>query len=145
MKMTNIASISGGKDSTAMWLFAKEEGEEVLPVFADTGHEHPIVYEYLEYLEKELGPIRKVKADFTDKIAQKREYVNTKWREEGVPDHIIKQALEVLQPTGIPFLDLCLWKGRFPSTKARFCTQFLKREVIFDQVYVPIIESGGAL
>jgi 3'-phosphoadenosine 5'-phosphosulfate sulfotransferase (PAPS reductase)/FAD synthetase len=143
MKTVNVGSISGGKDSTAMWLFAIEKGVEVLPVFADTGHEHPMVYQYLDYLEKELGPIRKVKADFTDKIAKKREYVDTKWREEGVPEHIIKQALDVLQPTGKPFLDLCLWKGRFPSTKARFCTQFLKREVIFDQVYVPIIERGG--
>lgn len=24
------------------------------------------------------------------------------------------------------FLALCIWKGRFPSAKARFCTQFLK-------------------
>lgn len=37
-------------------------------------------------------------------------------------------ALEVMHPTGNPFLDLCLWKGRFPSRKAQFCTERLKRD-----------------
>lgn len=40
---------------------------------------------------------------------------------------IVERALAVVHPTGIPYLDLCLWKGRFPSRKAQFCTQFLKR------------------
>lgn len=145
VETVDIMSISGGKDSTAMWLLAIERGVEVLPIFADTGHEHPTTMEYLEYLEKELGPIRRVKADFTERIARKREYVQTRWREEGVPESIISNALEVLQPTGNPFLDLCIWKGRFPSTKAAFCTQFLKRDVIFAQVYVPIFDRGDHL
>lgn len=37
-----------------------------------------------------------------------------------------RRALEILHPTGNPYLDLCLWKGRFPSRKAQFCTQELK-------------------
>lgn len=37
-----------------------------------------------------------------------------------------RRALAVLHPTGNPFLDLCLWKGRFPSRKAQFCTEELK-------------------
>lgn len=40
-----------------------------------------------------------------------------------------RRALAVLHPTGIPFLDLCLWKGRFPSRKAQFCTEELKRNI----------------
>lgn len=40
---------------------------------------------------------------------------------------VVERALAVLHPTGIPFLDLCLWKGRFPSRLAQFCTQELKR------------------
>ena len=40
-----------------------------------------------------------------------------------------RRALGVLHPTGIPFLDLCLWKGRFPSRKAQFCTEELKRNM----------------
>lgn len=38
-----------------------------------------------------------------------------------------RRALELLHPTGNPFLDLCMWKGRFPSRKAQFCTEELKR------------------
>ncbi|MBL8469674.1 phosphoadenosine phosphosulfate reductase family protein [Methyloversatilis discipulorum] len=37
-----------------------------------------------------------------------------------------RRALEILHPTGNPYLDLCLWKGRFPSRKAQFCTEELK-------------------
>ncbi len=39
-----------------------------------------------------------------------------------------RRALAVLHPTGNPFLDLCLWKGRMPSRKAQFCTEQLKRD-----------------
>lgn len=37
-----------------------------------------------------------------------------------------RRALENLHPTGIPFLDLCMWKGKFPSRKLQFCTEQLK-------------------
>lgn len=37
-----------------------------------------------------------------------------------------RRALSVLHPTGNPFLDLCLWKGRFPSRMMQFCTHELK-------------------
>ena len=40
-----------------------------------------------------------------------------------------RRALAVLYPSGNPFLDLCMWKGRFPSSKAQFCTQELKRNM----------------
>lgn len=143
MDATNIISISGGKDSTAMWLLALErETENLEVIFADVGHEHPKTYEYIEYLEKRLGKVRRVKPDFTEQIERKRKVVQTKWREEGVPENIIDDALEVLKPTGIPFLDLCLWKGRFPSTMARFCTQELKVRPIFEQVYMPLFEQN---
>lgn len=45
----------------------------------------------------------------------------------GEAAEVVERALSVLHPTGNPFLDLCLWKGRFPSRKAQFCTQELKR------------------
>lgn len=139
----NVASLSGGKDSTAMLLYAtKELGLEVLPVFADTGNEHEMTYEYVDYLERELGPIRRVKADFSEKIANKREYVATRWREEDVPESIVLDALEALQPTGNPYLDLCIWKGRFPSRMAQFCTSFLKMFPIQEEIYFPLMEQG---
>lgn len=40
-----------------------------------------------------------------------------------------RRALAALYPTGNPFLDLCMWKGRFPSRKAQFCTEELKRNM----------------
>src|SRR5690606_33604630 len=88
------------------------------------------------------GSIKRVVPDFTEQIAKKREYVRNHWANKGVPEERIQSALEHLKPTGNPFLDLCLWKGRFPSTKARFCTQFLKIIPIAEQVYFPLFEEG---
>jgi hypothetical protein len=51
-------------------------------------------------------------------------------------------ALSVLQPTGIPFLDLCVLKGRFPSAKARFCTDELKVLPINQEVVHPLLLTG---
>lgn len=45
------------------------------------------------------------------------------------PNKAKRRALAVLHPTGNVFLDLCLWKGRFPSRKAQFCTEELKRNM----------------
>lgn len=47
----NIISVSGGKDSTALLLLAIErEAENMQAVFADTGNEHELTYEYVRYL-----------------------------------------------------------------------------------------------
>lgn len=146
----NIISVSGGKDSLAQWLRAVEAGVPYLNVFADTGHEHPQTMEYLAYLEQKLGPVKRVKADFTRQIERKRQFIATRWpvtlvEECGMsPDEAaerVAQALEVLHPTGNPFLDLCMLKGRFPSTKARFCTFDLKHEPVRTQVIVPALEE----
>jgi 3'-phosphoadenosine 5'-phosphosulfate sulfotransferase (PAPS reductase)/FAD synthetase len=141
----NIISISGGKDSTALLLLALErQPENLQAVFADTGHEHQQTYEYVRYLEQVTGvPIRWVRADFAADIARKREFVSVKWREHGVSEDKVLAALAVLQPTGNPFLDLCIWKGRFPSTKARFCSEELKHIPIMEQVQRPILEAGA--
>lgn len=140
----NVVSVSGGKDSTATLLLAIALGvKNLIAVFADTGNEHPIVYQYLDYLERALGiTIRRIKGNFAHRIAAKRAFVRDKWPQRGVPHSVVEAALEVLHPTGNPFLDLCLWKGRFPSTKARFCTQELKRDPIIQQVMLPLMDTG---
>lgn len=138
----NIVSVSGGKDSTALLLLAIERNTPNLQaVFADTGHEHPQTYEYIQYLNDTLFPIRIVKADFTEQIARKREYVAAKWREKGVSEESIERVLAAAHPTGNPFLDMCIWKGRFPSTKARFCTDELKRNPVMEQVLIPLLDQ----
>lgn len=43
-----------------------------------------------------------------------------------VPADLIARAKALLQPTGDPWTDLLLLKGRFPSAKTRFCTEELK-------------------
>lgn len=146
MSECNVISMSGGKDSTAMALLARERGvPNIKYVFADTGHEHATTYEYIKYLEGILGPIVTVRGDFTARIEHKREVVNTKWRNDGVSEEKIARALAVLVPTGNPFLDLCLWKGRFPSTRRRFCSEELKHHPIDEYMDVLLSEFDSVI
>ena len=147
MATRNIVSVSGGKDSTATLLVAiAQEVSNLEAVFADTGNEHEQTYAYLDYLQEATGiPIRHVQADFTRQIAGKRLFVETKWREQGVDEGLVLAAVEMLQPTGNPFLDLCIWKGRFPSRMAQFCTMELKRDPMLEQVILPLMETGDMI
>jgi len=135
----HVISVSGGKDSAATLLIALENcpAESIVPIFCDTGNEHQAVYDYLSYLEQALDiTITRLKADFTENIARKRMFIardQRKGRKDGKrlrwSNKAKRRALEALHPTGNPFLDLCMWKGRFPSRKAQFCTEELKRNM----------------
>ncbi len=141
--MQHIVSISGGKDSAACYMLAMLRGMPFRAVTADTGHEHPATYEWIEKLSERTGgpKVEVVRADFSQQIQRKRDLVQTKWVTEGVADEIIAAALDVLHPTGNPFLDLCIWKGRFPSRMAQFCTEWLKAIPIETQLFAPIRET----
>lgn len=143
MKIHNIISLSGGKDSTATAILAiAKETENLSFVFADTGLEHQITYDYLSYLENSLNiKIKSVKADFAERIAKKAEKLRN-GELKGWNALMIEKALSVMKPTGIPFLDLCIWKGRFPSSQTQFCTHELKRDPIIEQAFFPIMDSG---
>lgn len=52
-----IASVSGGKDSTALMLALREAGIPFRAVFADTRWEAPETYAYLDTLRRLIGPI----------------------------------------------------------------------------------------
>lgn len=126
-------SVSGGKDSTITAELALEQhgSKSTHLLFADTGNEHEQTIEYIYgYLASRYGRIVTLKANFDERIAKKRIYIAEKWAGKGVPQEAIDRALSVIHPTGVPFLDLCLWKGRFPSRMAQFCTQELKRRVL---------------
>lgn len=139
MSVRHVVSVSGGKDSTATLLIALERfgRERVTPIFCDTGNEHQAVYDYLAYLESALDVrIERLRADFSAEFARKRMFIARDQR-PARDDHgrrlrwsnrRKREALTVLRPTGNPFLDLCLLKGRFPSRAAQFCTERLKRD-----------------
>lgn len=145
--MQSVLSVSGGKDSTAMLLLAIEERgmpPDFRAVFADTGNEHPITYDYVRYLSDETGiNIEWVKQDFSAEMQRKARFIDSTWRSQGIDDDICDRAIKLLsEPSGIPFLDMCLWKGLFPSVKARFCTQSLKIKPMYEQVCRPLLDAG---
>lgn len=145
--LQNIVSVSGGKDSTATYLRAIQMGVPFRAVMADTGNEHPITLETVENLPKVTGgpAVEIIKADFAKDFERKRKYVAEKWPDKGVPPHVVERALDVLHPTGNPFLDLCLIKGRFPSRKVQFCTEELKVHPINMRVIFPARKNGPVL
>lgn len=62
--MIHVVSVSGGKDSTALWLWARRVGlSPLVPLFCDTRWEAAETYAYLDALERRLGPIRRVDSE----------------------------------------------------------------------------------
>ncbi len=140
MATKHVISVSGGKDSTAVLLLALERcpPDSVVPIFCDTGNEHQAVYDYLAYLEQALGvTINRLRADFTERFAVRRMFIardcrtrrDKRGRKVRWTNKAKRRALAALHPSGNPFLDLCMLKGRFPSRKAQFCTEELKRNI----------------
>ena len=101
MALLHHLGVSGGKDSTALLLWAIHESglprESLRATFCDTGNEDPVTYAHIRRLEE---------------IAI----------HAGIPG-----GLETLKPP-LQFFDLALKKKRFPSRKAQFCTILLKIE-----------------
>lgn len=110
-KEVQIVSVSGCKDSTSLYLLCMEYfGNNFVPVFADTGHEHPVTINYVKNLHHLSGgpKVNIVKADFSKKLERFGK-----------------------KPSGSGMLDLVTWKMRAPSSKAQFCTEHLKLWPIF--------------
>jgi 3'-phosphoadenosine 5'-phosphosulfate sulfotransferase (PAPS reductase)/FAD synthetase len=108
-----IVSVSGGKDSTALYLWAIEQwGKDgFLAIFANTGNEHPVTLNYVRNLaEMAKGPpITWVEASFTEKLRAR--------------------GIEIPEEESA-FLRMWLWKGRAPSSQAQFCTEETKLKPI---------------
>ena len=141
-----MVSVSGGKDSAATAILALEtQPREALRFAAcDTGNEHDNWRDYLAYMERHLRiTITVLRADFSDEIVRSRDYVRDHWPRKGVTKGDCDRAIEALQPTGNPFLDLCIWKVRFPSPRAQFCTDFLKTRPLVEH-QIGYIERGEA-
>ena len=161
MGIVHVVSMSGGKDSTATAILAIEEhGRDACRfVFADTGNEHEATYKYaLQYLPEALGiTVDVVRADFTDEFATKRAnlarlaagepetavYGRRKFMYQWTPE-AAKRALDLLHPTGIPYLDMCMLKGGFPSRKRQYCTDYLKTQPLTAYA-MDLIDAGSAV
>ena len=152
MKLIHVPSVSGGKDSQAILelCISTCPRENIKPIFCDTGNEDQAVYDHLDYLEKACAvKIVRLKADFTQQIAAKRNFIardqrtrrDDSGRKVRWSNKAKRRALSVLHPSGNPFLDLCLWKGRFPSRKAQFCTEELKRNMAVE-FQLELIDKG---
>lgn len=133
----HVLSVSGGKDSTAMYLFAMEHAIPFHAVFADTGNEHEITLDYIRHLPSKTGgpEIKLVQADFQEDFARKARYIRKKYPEEGISSERVECAASTLERgvTGSAFFDCCLMHGLFPGNyNMRFCTTDLK--------YMPISE-----
>jgi len=144
MSILHCVSVSGGKDSAATAVLAIEQhGRDACRfVFADTGNEHESTIEYVAYMARHLAvEIVTLRASFVEEVIAKREYVRDHWPRKGVSTEDCDRAVAALVPTGNPFLDLCLWKGRFPARKAQFCTEQLKTLPLIE-FQLGLIERG---
>ena len=128
-----IVSVSGGKDSTAVCLHLFELGytkDQFDRVFMDTGWEHKSTYQYLDELEKTIGPIIRLKAAIPMK-EEYREYIEYFENKIGFESPFIRR---VFKYTG------------FPSRVIKWCTTELKIEVVkkyFDSLDYSFINAVG--
>lgn len=128
MRTVYIASVSGGKDSTAMCLHLREQGLQFRAVHFDTGWEHAETVRYVrEVLPDYIGPVEVIR------------------REPALDEEREEYAVELENMLGFrsPFVRFVLKKGMFPSRVRRFCTQELKVFCVRD--VVKGVHEAGAL
>lgn len=114
-----VASVSGGKDSTALILALREAGIEARYVFADTGWEAPETYEYLDLLRRRLGLTIDV--------------VRAERKDADVPDRGA-------------FIERVRHRAGFPGRLQRWCTRELKLQPLrsyHDQLDADTISAMG--
>lgn len=100
--MKVTVAYSGGKDSLATIIYCLKHNIEFEVVFCDTNWEHEITYDHIER---------------TRVILEKKGIKFTVLKSEKFPNG---------------FMEMVKYKGRFPSTKAKFCTEELKIKPMID-------------
>lgn len=119
MKKTNnkegrlVVSVSGGKDSTATCLHLLEQGytrKDFDRIFFDTGWEEKRTYQYLDELEKTIGPIKRLRAEIPIK-EEYREHIEYFETRLGHESPMIRNIFRYLN---------------FPRRFVRWCTRELK-------------------
>lgn len=64
-RLTTIVSVSGGKDSVALWLWSLRNELDPVAVYLDTGWEWAGHTAHLDMLEARIGPLQRVRAPET--------------------------------------------------------------------------------
>lgn len=139
-----VIGFSGGKDSVATWLHLTRELQlpHVTCTFADTGHESPITYDYIDMLAREHDlPLVKIQPIVRDVEGELRpEKIAERLPDADPLDYFVRhhvdgnvifrsmpvRELEHLWAMPLDMERLAILKRRFPSTMARFCTTHLK-------------------
>jgi len=72
----NVVSLSGGKDSTALWLWARRTGLDPVAVYIDTGWEWDGHHGYLDLLEAKVGHLHRIapSGSFEDATRKKKSF-----------------------------------------------------------------------
>jgi 3'-phosphoadenosine 5'-phosphosulfate sulfotransferase (PAPS reductase)/FAD synthetase len=99
--MKILVQFSGGKDSLASLIWAKEKfGNNIIAVFCDTKWEHEDTYKHINQVIEKIGV----------------------------------ELITLTSKKHDGFVDMAVNKKRFPSTKARFCTEELKVKPFIDYI-----------
>lgn len=118
MSTKHVVGFSGGIDSQACanWVLDRFPKEDVILINSDAGgNEHPLTTEHIRWFNDHVHPvimITPIVSDLGD--------VGT--RDGGTRDR--RRSLGEDSP--LTFDKLAFVKGRFPSRKAQFCTEYLK-------------------
>jgi 3'-phosphoadenosine 5'-phosphosulfate sulfotransferase (PAPS reductase)/FAD synthetase len=111
---TYIVAVSGGKDSTAtaLWALDTLPRDKLRFAFCDTGAEWPETYDYLSYLERELGiEIDRIQAGDRALPAKRNG----------------QDRIDALANCRGGIFDLVRTRGMWPGSRYRFCTMYLKQ------------------
>lgn len=119
MHSPSVISVSGGRTSGFMLakIVAAHHGtlpHDVIPVFCNTGLEHPNTYAFLEQLSEHIAPIRWLEYDVRD----------------GHPTFREVDACSAAR-NGEPFEKLIDHKKLLPNPVARLCTSNLKIRTVY--------------
>ncbi len=114
-----IATFSGGKDSldTVIWCMNNLQPHEWDIVFCDTDWEDELTYQHIRDIESKIG----------------KQIITLKHKPFPITDEQRKAIVQIFGSNNI-FAEMVVYKGRFPSTKARFCTEKLKSYPMIDHI-----------
>ncbi len=112
-EFTYIGGFSGGIDSqaAARFMLNRYSPARVVLVNSDAGgNEHPLTVEHIDWYAEHVHPVVRIQA-----------IVRDMWK---TPEHAETRGYDGNAPLSFPMMAEI--KGRFPSTRAQFCTEKLK-------------------